>query len=239
MSPLHAPQFGLDPYRIGPAQSPIEALRRRVSGRFSLDPFGLDPQLCDMLLPIVRTAVKVEVEGGERIPREGPAVLVANRGVGLGEPIALSVAVAELTGRRVRFIADRELPALSSLTHRFGAVTNHPGDIAAMLRAGHIVAVPLSPTWLRTRAGRPPLELCAAMMGFTVFPIAVAPGGPLGMPVRPWRVKVGAHVALDGSYAHGDPLGAAELGEAARDAVHAMLAGGDPSVSSTASDLAS
>ena len=190
-------------------------------------------------MPLVRAAVRVEIEGGERIPSEGPAVLVANRGVGLGEPAALAVAVAELTGRRVRFVADRELPPLSNVAHRFGAVSKHPADLAALLRAGHIVAVPLAPTWLRTDAGPPPLELCAAMMGFTVFPVAIAPGGPLGTPIRPWRVRVGTHVALDDTYTSGDPLGAAELGDAARDAVHAMLDGAETDATTHAADLAS
>jgi hypothetical protein len=66
-----------------------------------------------------------------------------------------------------------------------------------------------------------------AVMGSTVFPVAVSPGGPLGTAFAPWRVRIGAHIALDGSYAAGDPLGAAELGEAARAAVDALLAGED------------
>jgi hypothetical protein len=62
------------------------------------------------------------------------------------------------------------------------------------------------------------------VMGFTVYPVAVIPGGPFGTAINPWRVRIGSHIALDGSYAAGDPLGAAELAEAARVAVDGLLA---------------
>jgi hypothetical protein len=232
-------QYGLDTHRFGPAPSPLDVVRRRVDGRYPRDPFGLDPQLCDIAAPLVTPFVRTHVDGGERIPREGPAVLVANRGVGLGEPLALTVAVQQLTGRRLRFVTGPDLGMLTALSRRLGAVSAHPADLSALLHAGHLVAVPLAPTWLRAEAGRPPLPLCAAMLGFTVYPVAVTPGGPFGLALRPWSIRVGAHIALDGSYPVRDPLGAAELGDAARDAVQAMLTGGDPSSTPQRADLAS
>lgn len=228
MSPLRSVDFGIDSDRIGDPEPLIRSLRRRLGGRYPVDPFGFDPMLADLVTPLMRALVRVEIEGAERIPATGPAVLVANRGLGVGEPAALGVAVGRSVGRRLRVVGASGVPFLGGLVRRLGSVHASPEDLAACLRAGHLVAVPLAPTWLRTGAGSPPLDLCAAMMGFTVFPVAVTPGGPLGAPILPWRVRVGPHIALDDSYPQGDPLGAAELGDALRRAVDGMLAGAVP-----------
>jgi hypothetical protein len=99
------------------------------------------------------------------------------------------------------------------------------------------VAVPLSPTWLRTGAGTPPLELVQAMMAFPVVPVAVRAAGPFGTPLV-WQVRVGMPLALDQSYATGDPLGAAELGETVRVAVARLLAGEDATTEAAADAIA-
>lgn len=232
MSPLRSADFGIDADRLGEPESILTALRRRFGGRYPVDPFGFDPMLSDLATPLMRAVVRVEVEGADRIPRTGPAVLVANRGLGVGEPAALGVAVGKVVGRRMRVVGAPGIPFVDGLVRRLGSVHASPEDLAGCLRAGHLVAVPLAPTWLRRSAGPPPLELCAAMMGFTVFPVAVTPGGPFGAPILPWRVRIGPHIALDDSYAPGDPLGAAELGDAVRRAVEGMLAGEVPDVES-------
>ncbi len=237
MSPLHAAQFGLDPYRFRPAPGLVAALRRRLGGRYIVDPFGLDPQLCDMLVGPARRVLGFSHRGVDRLPARGGAVLVANRGFGIGEPIALALAVAEATGRRLRFVAGPELGIAQPIARRLGGVTHHPADLTALLRAGHLVAVSLAPTWLRTGAGPPPLDACTAMLGHTVFPATVIPRGPLGLPIGRWDVSVGAHIALDATYQREDPLAAAELGEIARDAVAAMLAGGDLEATPSRADV--
>lgn len=228
MSPLRSADFGIDSDCIGAPESPSSSLRRRIGGRFPIDQFGFDPMLADLVTPLMRAVVRVEVEGAERIPAVGPAVLVANRGLGVWEPTALGVAVGRALDRRLRVVGAPDVPFLGGLVRRLGAVHSSPEDLGACLRAGHLVAVPLAPTWLRRGAGSPPLDLCAAMMGFTVFPVAVIPGGPLGTPILPWKVRIGPRIALDDSYAPGDPLGAAELGEVLRQAVEGMLAGEVP-----------
>jgi 1-acyl-sn-glycerol-3-phosphate acyltransferase len=218
----------LDDDRVSDAESPIAAVRRRLSGRYAIDPFGLDPQLCDAAVPIVETIVRVRVEGAELIPETGPAVLVMNRGLGLLEPTALALAVRRAVGRRLRVVGTPSVPFVGGLLRRLGSVNGSPEDLGACLRAGHLVVVPLAPTWLRSGAGTPPLRLVQAMMGWTVLPVAVTPGGPFGTAFSPWRIKIGEHIALDSSYPVGDPLGAAELAEEARAAVDALLGGEEP-----------
>jgi hypothetical protein len=220
--------YGLDADRVSDPEGLVDALRRRIGGRYPIDPFGLDPQLCDAGAPIVEALVRVRVEGAHRIPETGPAVFVMNRGLGVLEPTALAIAVRREVGRRMRAIGTPGVPFVSGLLRRLGSVNGSPDDLSACLRAGHLVVVPLAPTWLRSGAGTPPLRLMQAMMGWTVLPVAVMPGGPLGTAFAPWRIAVGEHIALDSSYASGDPLGAAELAEEVRAAVDALLAGEEP-----------
>ena len=222
-------ESGLDADRVSDPESPIAAAKRRLNGRYPIDPFGLDPQLCDLASPLVEALVRVRVEGAERIPRTGPAVLVMNRGLGLLEPTALALAVRRQVGRRLRVVGAPNVPFVGGLLRRLGSVNGSPEDLGSCLRAGHLVAVPLAPTWLRTGAGTPPLRLVQAMMGWSVLPVAVIPGGPFGTAFAPWKIQIGEHIALDDSYPAGDPLGAAELAEEARAAVDALLIGEKPS----------
>jgi 1-acyl-sn-glycerol-3-phosphate acyltransferase len=219
--------FGLDLDVVGEGESLVRAVRRRVAGRYPVDPFGLDPHVCDLVAPAFTTLVRVTVEHGDRIPTEGPAVLVANRGLGVAEPAALCVAVRETVQRRLRVVGAPNVVFAGALSRRLGGISATEADVGAALRAGHLVAVPLSPTWLRTGAGTPPLELVQAMTPYPVVPVAVVPAGPFGTPVA-WQVRVGQPISVDRSYAPGDPLAAADLGEMARAAVEALLAGHEP-----------
>jgi hypothetical protein len=220
--------YGLDPDRTSDPEGVLDSVRRRLGGRYPIDPFGLDPQLCDASVPIVEALVRVRVEGAHRVPETGPAVFVMNRGLGVLEPTALALAVRRQVGRRLRVVGTPGVPFLSGLLRRLGSVSGSPEDLGACLRAGHLVAVPLAPTWLRSGAGTPPLRLVQAMMGWTVLPVAVIPGGPFGTAIAPWRILIGEHIALDSSYSASDPLGAAELAEEARAAVDALVAGQEP-----------
>ena len=102
-----------------------------------------------------RAVVRVDVTGGEHVPTDGGAVLVANRGFGIFEPAALGVAV-----RRARPAAGCASSARRPLPFARRARPPPRRDRATAratsstcLRAGHLVAVPLAPTWLRTGAG--------------------------------------------------------------------------------------
>jgi len=53
----------------------------------------------------------------------------------------------------------------------------------------------------------------------------VRPGGPGGVPLRPWAVTVGAPLLPPDDTEPGDPLAAAELAEQVRAEIAAMLHG--------------
>ncbi|MEY3360644.1 MAG: hypothetical protein RL531_363 [Actinomycetota bacterium] len=216
--------YGTDDDRVGPAD-PLRFLRRRFDGHYPIDPFGGDPQLQDLLAPIGRLTLPVRVEGPGRLPEIGPALLVVNRGLGLAEPVALHQAVRREVGRRLRVVGIPDLPLVGDGLRKLGSVAQYPEDLGAVLRAGHLAALPLAHTWLRQGAGTPPVRMLVAALGFPVYPVAMVPVGPFGFPVAGWRVRIGAPIRLDVERGSGDPLAAAELAEAARLAVDDLLAG--------------
>jgi 1-acyl-sn-glycerol-3-phosphate acyltransferase len=213
----------LEMEHVRPPESLGDQLRRRIAGRYPVDPFGLDPQLADIVAPVVSFAVRVHVEGAEHLPKSGPAAVVANRGFGVVEPAALAIAVRRATGRRLRITGAPTVPFLGGLVRRLGAIAASEPDIAAAVRAGHLVGVPLSPTWLRTSAGVPPHALMPALTHAPIIPAAVAATGPLGTPRGGWRVRFGSLVTLDDPYDANDPLAAARFADAMRTAVRALL----------------
>jgi hypothetical protein len=223
----------LDDDRVQALGSPVAFVRRRVGGRYSVDAFGGDAQLMDAAGRLLEIAVRVDVQHGERLPRIGGALVVANRGLGIMEPAALATAVRQTVRRRLRVIGAPDVPVVGDVLRKVGALGYRPDDVAALLRAGHLAAAPLAPTWLQTGAGAPPRELLAAILGFPVVPVAVAPGGPGRLPIRPWRVVIGPVVETGTHAVPGDTLAAAELAERTRAAVNALLAGvrrtGEPS----------
>ncbi len=201
----------------------VEFVRRRLDGRYAIDPFGADPQLQDLISPLFTATLRVRVEGAEHLPRSGPALLVANRGFGLLEPSVLGVALRQQVGRRLRVVGAPDLPLLGDLVRKLGGIMSYPDDVAALLRAGHVAAVPLGPTWMRTGAGAPPTALLVAALGYPVVPVALRPGGPLGLAVRPWQLRVGPALEVPAARGSREMLAAAELAEAARDAVQQLI----------------
>ena len=62
-----------------------------------------------------------------------------------------------------------------------------------------------------------------AMIHVPIVPVAVTPGGPFGLALRPWRVRFGSLVTLADPYDPDDPLAAARFAESVRDAVSELL----------------
>ena len=90
------------------------------------------------------------------------------------------MALRQEAGRRLRVIGAPDVPIFGDLMRKLGAVMSYQGDLAALLRAEHVAAIPLGPTWMRTGAGTPPIQLLVAALGYPVIPVAVRPGGPAG-----------------------------------------------------------
>ena len=111
------PNYGIDADRLTSGDSLVDALRRRFDGRYAVDEFGGDPHLQDLLLNPVVNRIRVEVRSGDRLPRLGPALLVANRSLGLAEPFVLTADVHQRNRRRLRIAGSPDLPLVGGFTH--------------------------------------------------------------------------------------------------------------------------
>jgi putative phosphoserine phosphatase / 1-acylglycerol-3-phosphate O-acyltransferase len=113
---------------------------------------GVEPQrLAQALLrPELLPWVRFDIDGVERIPAAGPAVLVANHR-SYFDPLALGMTLAR-RGRAVRFLGKREVfdtPVVGSLVRAMGGIrverstgSDQPlVEAAAALAAGELVAI--------------------------------------------------------------------------------------------------
>ena len=166
-------------------------------GRYPIDPFGFDPQLVDLVAPLFTPRSASRSTAASTCPTTGPAVLVANRGFGIAEPAVLGIAVRRAVGapaahrRRARG-AGRSVGSLAGSARSARA---RPTS-RACLRAGHLVAVPLAPTWLRTGAGHPAAPVAAGDDARADRSRRGHARRPVRHAVRPWQVRFGPLVTL-------------------------------------------
>ena len=197
----------------------VGAVRRRFGGTYAVDPWGLDRDVLAATRWMARRRWSTTVEG-EPLPRSGPVLLVANDRVASLAPLAAALALGEEAGRPIRFTGVADVEPLATALHRLGGMLAEPAEVAGALRAGEVVVV-----WCRDavrlgppRVGRvaPELLLPAVELGVPVVPVAIE-GRRIG---RHLRVEVGPPLS---ARARPSPLAAAELADAARAAVQALL----------------
>lgn len=194
-------------------------LARRRKGDYTVDLWGADSDWVDMLGALSFPFVRVRIDGIENVPLDGGAILVANRRLGLGEPVAVSVAVRRATGRLVRPLGAPDLTYVGPVLRRFGMIRESPAEVRSVLAAGEIVVAPLT-SELRRRAGTISSELLASALdlGVPVLPVAVVGGELTGS----WRVYIGGQLPPP-STTRRTPLAAAELADRARAGVQMLL----------------
>lgn len=197
-------------------------VEQHVAGAHELDAWGFDHGVYDLAARIGRLRWDVRVEGAERVPSVGPALLVVNRRFGISEPAVVAMGVREATGRRVRPVGIPDLPVLGGLLRRLGGVLDAPAEIRGLFRAGEVVAVPCSRQ--PVHAGLPGLlrssSITAALDARApVLPVAVT-GHELGLA---WRVRVGAAIKVPRGGRQDRAGVATDLADAARDALAVLL----------------
>ena len=194
-------------------------LRRRLDGSYTVDEWGLDPDLVQLVSPALAVRWQVAVDGADRLPADGPALLVYNRRFGFSEPFVVSRGIRQSTGRYVRIAGAPDIAPIGPAVRRLGAVLARPDEIAGLLRADHVVAVALQVTPRRRHlAGAPPLDLLAPALGSgaPVFPVGVT-GREVG---RRWRLSIGPEIEHPATRG---PLAVEELGDHARAGVQDRL----------------
>ena len=192
---------------------------RRLSGRYQIDEFGLDRDLLSLVSPLAGLRWRVVVEGDQRLPEVGPALLVHNRRLGLSEPGVLGVAVRRATGRPLRWAGAPGRGPLAQTARQLGGVPSDRADLRSLLHAGELVSLPLprEPVHRFHVPAVPamPVEVALAL-GVPIVPVAVS-----GLEAaRRWIVRIGAPIATRRRRSTGDPV---ELAEATRAAVRELL----------------
>jgi hypothetical protein len=186
-----------------------------VSGEYEIDEWGLDVELLTALSPLASLRWGIEVDNAERLPADGPALVLSNRRVGISEPFVVGRGLRLATGRIVRTVGVPDF----AVARRLGGALGRPDEVAGLLRAGEVVAVPCAAVPRPGRhVGTVPIELFAPAieLGVPVIPVALI-GRELG---RRWRVRVGRPVATPTSVG---PLAVAELADAAREELRRLL----------------
>jgi 1-acyl-sn-glycerol-3-phosphate acyltransferase len=127
-------------------------INRRMSGDYPVDDFGYDPELArEVLLPLAKPLYenyfRVRTYGIERIPAEGPALLVANHSGTIPlDAVMVQYAVANEHSRKrtVRNVAANlafQMPFFGPLARKTGNAVAHDEDAQELLRRGEIVGV--------------------------------------------------------------------------------------------------
>ncbi|MGI9123996.1 MAG: lysophospholipid acyltransferase family protein [Mycobacterium sp.] len=127
-------------------------LRKRLTGDYSVDEFGFDPQYNDaVVLPALRFFYdkwfRVEVSGIENIPADGAALIVANHAGTLpfdGPMLSVAVRDHHPAHRDVRLLAADmlfDLPVLGPIARKAGHTMACNTDANRLLGSGELTAV--------------------------------------------------------------------------------------------------
>ena len=198
--------------------TPAAFVRRRLDGTHHVDEWGLDPDIVALASPLVGLRWSVEAQWPERIPTDGPAVLVHNRAFGVSEPVVLARGVRQATGRHVRTAGLVDVAPFVTMGRVLGAVVDRPDELTGLLRSGALVGLPLDRDLRPRRAGHLSAAALAPALatGAPVVPVALV-GREVG---RRWRLLVGEPIAHPPGRG---PLAVADLVDAAREGVQSLL----------------
>jgi len=124
---------------------------RRSEVQEATDPFGYDPEVHELVRPVLRFLFerywRVQVEGIEHIPRRGAAILVANHSGAIPIDASMIAAAVEFRApspRLVRFLYDRfveQMPLVGTFYRKVGSVPARFGNAAALLARGELVGI--------------------------------------------------------------------------------------------------
>ena len=191
----------LDPSAPRPRQESVDTeegfldfLRRRLTGDYTVDDFGFDPDLTDHVLlpplrPLYERWFRVEVRGAEQVPSHGGALIVANH----SGTIALDALMTQIAlhdhhpaQRHLRMLgADLvfQTPFLSALARKAGHTLACMPDAERLLSSGELVGVwpegfkgigkPFSERYKLQRFGRGGFVSAALRARVPIIPTAI------------------------------------------------------------------
>lgn len=150
---------------------------RRVTGQFPVDEWGYDADMAHSLGFLARLRWAAEVVGADQIPEIGPALIVHNCRLGLGEPLLVADSLGRASGRPIRFSGAPDTVVVGPLLRRIGGVPGGLDDLRVLLRSGEIVSVSLGRELMHPfHAGPAPMGPVdvALRSGAPLLPVAVS-----------------------------------------------------------------
>lgn len=140
----------------------------------TVDEWGRDPHLLNLLSPLLRLRWDVSVGGLHHLPARAGALLVTNERRLSMSPFYVSWALARATDRPVRFVGRPDSAPLGALLRRVGALLHHPAEVRGALRHGELVVIGAGATSHPRHAGPVDHELVGAAItaGVAVIPVA-------------------------------------------------------------------
>ncbi|MFI5780345.1 lysophospholipid acyltransferase family protein [Nocardia sp. NPDC051570] len=175
-------------------RSTADFARRRLTGDYQVDEFGLDEHLLEsVILPALRPLselwFRVQVNGIENIPESGGALIVSNHaGVVPLDGLMLQLAVHDhhAKQRALRLLAADlifELPVLGGLARKAGHTLACPADAERLLRSGELAGVfpegfkgigkPYGERYKLQRFGRGGFVAAAVKTGVPIIPCSI------------------------------------------------------------------
>lgn len=159
-------------------------------------------------LGLALLADRIDVEGGAQLPDE-PGVIVASNHLSILDPPLITVCVARLIGRQVRYMAKAEafeMPVVGTILRAYGGfgVRRGRADREAYRAAQEVLAsgawLGLAPEGTRSRTGhlgepKPGVALLAVRSGATVLPVGIS-GSDRAWPVGARLPRPGSRVTI-------------------------------------------
>ena len=139
---------------------------------------------------------------------KGKSAFVTGASRGIGRSVAVSLAQA---GADVALIG-RDTAALEETMAAIKAIDGKDWSLGKQNSKAIVVAF----IGTQCPVNNAYMPVLVAALGFPVYPVAMVPVGPFGLPVAGWRVRIGEPIRLDVERGSGDPLAAAELAEQAQ-----------------------
>lgn len=196
------------------AMNPVSA----VWPRPTVDEWGRDARLINVLAPFTHARWDVSVGGEHHLPRGAALVVVNTRRFAL-TPVSTALALGEALGRPVRFAGRPDIAPFGPLLRRVGGLLADPDEIAGALRAGEIVVVGAEARSNPRHAGAiDPAMIAAAVREHAPVHVAAALSSMIS---RQARVEVAT--ALHPRRKRRGPLAELELAEQAQRGLQGLL----------------
>ena len=200
---------------------PVIRLPRSWYPADSVDEWGRDAHLIELLTPGAILRWDVAVGGVQHLPKRFGALLVTNSRYFSLSTVYSAWALSQAVGRPVRFGGRPDIVPLGPLMQRLGGLLNKTDEISGALRAGELVVVSAKSTRDPRHAGTvdPALIGTAISSGTAVYPVA-SMSTIFG---RSARVEVGA--AIRPKRKRRGPLAELELAELTQLSIQRLIDG--------------